>query len=106
MKTIKLIVLCFFFSGQIFSQISKNIVYEDPCLNHTNNISNSNSINSKSSTIIWSDDFSNPSNWIIDNSGQTSPNGWTIDSNIDSWYLSSPITSSSGGDFAEITNGA
>ena len=106
MKTIKLISLCFFISSQIFSQISKNIVYEDPCLNQTNNISNSSSINSKSSTIIWSDDFSNPSNWIIDNSGQTSPNGWPIDSNIDSWYLSSPINSSSGGNFAEITNGA
>ena len=59
---------------------------------------------------FWSSDFSNPSDWVLDNSGQTSPLGWTIDNIVHSWYFSggqspSPINSTSGGSFAELTNG-
>ena len=62
------------------------------------------------SSPFWSSDFSNSSDWVLDNSGQTSPLGWTIDNIVHSWYFSggqspSPINSSSGGAFAELTNG-
>ncbi len=54
---------------------------------------------------FWSNDFSNPSDWVLDNGGQTSPYGWTIDAVNDSWYFNSPISSTSGGNFAELYNG-
>jgi hypothetical protein len=54
---------------------------------------------------IWSDDFSDLSTWEVRNGSELSPNGWTIDDNIDGWYFNSPINSSSGGNFAELTNG-
>jgi len=54
---------------------------------------------------FWSNDFSNPSDWVLDNSGQTSPDGWTIDATVDGWYFNNPISSTSGGNFAELTNG-
>ena len=54
---------------------------------------------------FWSNDFSNPSDWVLDNGGQTSPYGWTIDAVNDSWYFNAPISSTSGGNFAELYNG-
>jgi hypothetical protein len=57
------------------------------------------------SSPFWSSDFSNPLDWVLDNSGQQSPLGWTIDNTVDSWYFNNPINSSSGGAFAELTNG-
>ena len=54
---------------------------------------------------FWFDNFDTLSSWTLDNSGQGTPNGWTIDGAVDGWYFSSPISSSSGGNFAELTNG-
>jgi len=54
---------------------------------------------------FWFDNFDTLSAWTLDNSGQGTPNGWTIDGAVDGWYFSSPISSSSGGNFAELTNG-
>jgi len=55
---------------------------------------------------FWSNDFSNPSDWMLDNSGQNPPDyGWSIDANVDGWYFNNAISSSSGGNFAELGNG-
>ena len=56
--------------------------------------------------IIWESDFSDPSDWVLDNSGQNPPNyGWSIDATSDGWWSSGGITSTSGGNFAELSNG-
>lgn len=56
---------------------------------------------------FFNDDFSNPANWTVDNSGQTGPTfGWTLDATRDGWYQpATKILNSSGGNFAELTNG-
>ena len=55
--------------------------------------------------IIWIDDFSDPSTWVLNNQSQSNPNGWSIDSSVDGWFFNSSVNSSSGGNFAELTNG-
>lgn len=55
---------------------------------------------------LWSDDFSNPANWVIDNNGQTAPQfGWDISATSEGWWSGTGITSSSGGSYAELSNG-
>ena len=59
-----------------------------------------------SQNVIWQNDFSDPSDWVLDNSGQNPPNyGWSIDATSDGWWSSGGITSTSGGNFAELNNG-
>jgi len=56
--------------------------------------------------ILWESDFSDPNDWVLDNNGQNPPNyGWSIDQNSDGWWSSNGITSTSGGNFAELSNG-
>jgi len=58
------------------------------------------------SNIIWESDFSDPTDWVLDNSGQNPPTyGWSIDANSDGWWSSNGITSTSGGNYAELSNG-
>ena len=60
----------------------------------------------KAITTIWSDDFDIPANWVINNDGQTGAEfGWTIDAVSDGWWSANGITSTSGGNFAELSNG-
>lgn len=56
---------------------------------------------------FWTDDFSTPANWTIDNNGTSAPFGWNIGSTVNSWWaaFSGGISSSSGGNFAEVYNG-
>lgn len=55
---------------------------------------------------IYSNDFDNPSDWTIDNDGETDPAfGWTIDAVSDGWWSANGITSTSGGNYAELSNG-
>lgn len=55
---------------------------------------------------IWSDDFSDESTWIVDNSGQSGLDyGWNINAESDGWYSTAGISSSSGGNYAELVNG-
>jgi len=54
---------------------------------------------------FWTNNFDTPTDWVLDNDGQTAPNGWTIDANVDGWWSTNGITSTSGGNFAELTNG-
>jgi hypothetical protein len=58
------------------------------------------------SITIWSDDFSDETTWNIDNSGQqTIDYGWNINDVSDGWYLTGGISSTSGGNYAELVNG-
>jgi len=54
---------------------------------------------------FWVNNFDTPSDWTLDNNGQGTPNGWTIDAVNDGWWSTGGITSTSGGNFAELTNG-
>lgn len=55
---------------------------------------------------IWSDNFSTPANWTIDNSGQSGIDfGWNINNVSDGWYSANGITSTGGGNYAELVNG-
>ena len=65
-----------------------------------------NASSSAMQNIIWESDFSDPSDWTIDNNGQNGGvYGWSIDGTNDSWYFNNPISSSSGGNYAELSNG-
>ena len=58
------------------------------------------------SNVIWESDFSDPTDWVLDNSGQNPPTyGWSIDANSDGWWSNNGITSTSGGNYAELSNG-
>lgn len=105
MKNLKYLLVYLTLSNVITAQVSKNELSFNPCFENKFKSGNKKSQNTKSMSAVWSDDFSDPSNWTIDNSGQLNPNGWTIGSNVNSWYFSGPINSSSGGGFAELTNG-
>ncbi len=55
---------------------------------------------------LWSDDFSTPANWIIDNSGQSGAEfGWNINNTSEGWWSANGISSTSGGNNAELVNG-
>jgi hypothetical protein len=55
---------------------------------------------------LWSDDFSTPSNWVLDNAGQGGVDfGWNINSTNEGWWSTAGITSTSGGNYAELVNG-
>jgi len=55
---------------------------------------------------LWSDDFSTPANWTIDNSGQSGVDfGWNINNTSEGWYSANGISSTSGGNYAELVNG-
>jgi len=55
---------------------------------------------------LWSDNFTDPANWIIDNSGQSGIEfGWNINNSSDGWWSANGITSTSGGNYAELVNG-
>jgi len=68
--------------------------------------STSQSINNKAlGTVIYTNDFDTPSDWVMDNNSQVTPLGWTIDAVSDGWWSTAGITSTSGGNFAELYNG-
>jgi hypothetical protein len=78
------------------------------------NIDDNNQVTSSNNTysnamqnIIWESDFSDPNDWLLDNNGQNGgAYGWSIDSNNDSWYFNNAIGSTSGGNYAELSNGS
>ena len=54
---------------------------------------------------IWSDNFNNAANWTVDNSGQAGIEyGWNINSASDGWWSANGITSTGGGNYAELVN--
>jgi hypothetical protein len=55
---------------------------------------------------IWSDNFDNAANWTVDNSGQAGIEyGWNINNASDGWWSANGITSTGGGNYAELVNG-
>lgn len=55
---------------------------------------------------VWADDFATPSNWTINNQSSTTPDfGWSIDATSDGWWSAAGISSTSGGNYAELSNG-
>ena len=55
---------------------------------------------------VWSNNFDDPLDWTVANDGQTGAAfGWNIDATSDSWYFNGGISSTSGGNFAEVGNG-
>jgi hypothetical protein len=77
-----------------------------------NQVISANNANSNAmQNVIWESDFSDPSDWVLDNSnGGGGAFGWTIDAISDSWYYGGAtpaisINSTSGGNFAELSNG-
>ena len=114
MKTKLLSTLAILFSLAAFSQshmmVTTHDLVKDFEVNITNTTSNSSSnlitsVPAALSTPFWTDNFDSASTWILDNNNQTAPNGWSIGTTVNSWYLPNPISSTSGGNFAEMTNG-
>lgn len=55
---------------------------------------------------IFADDFNSGANWTLDNDGQAGGAfGWSIDATSDGWWSANGISSTSGGGFAELSNG-
>ncbi len=56
---------------------------------------------------FWTENFSaGLGSWVIDNDGQTGAAfGWSVDATSDGWWSANGITSTSGGNFAELSNG-
>ena len=55
---------------------------------------------------LWSDNFDNAANWTVDNSGQAGIDfGWNINNTSDGWWSANGITSTGGGNYAELVNG-
>ena len=106
MKNLKYLLICLTLNNVVIGQVSKNEISFTPCFENKFKSQNNKLQNTKSMSAVWSDDFSDPTKWTIDNSGQSNPNGWTLGSNVNSWYLPGSINSSSGSEFAELTNGA
>ena len=70
-----------------------------------NPITNSN-YNLKNGIEVWSNNFDNPTDWVVDNGGLSDPNyGWDLNGTSEGWYNSNGISSTSGGNYAELKNG-
>lgn len=56
---------------------------------------------------FWTEDFtSGLGSWVIDNDGQAGGAfGWSVDATSDGWWSTTGITSTSGGNYAELSNG-
>ena len=55
---------------------------------------------------IYTNNFDNPTDWTIDNDGQAGGAfGWSIDATSNGWWSTSGINSTSGGNYAELSNG-
>ena len=115
MKKQYILILSLFISASITAQsISQNISSMDYAKSLNNSVFMDAEVMVESSSIsltpslnvIWESDFSDPSQWILDNSGQNPPiYGWSIDPNSDGWFAANGINSTSGGNYAELSNG-
>ncbi len=110
MKKVYLSLLAFGIAGTTMAQMTAK-PYAFGELNTGKDVINAPSLNNASTqkalgVTIWTDNFDNPTDWTIDNSGQTLPEyGWTIDATNDGWSNVGPIASTSGGNYAEVSNG-
>ena len=87
-------------------QVNQEMIFGENDL-ATERKSTSSAMNNKAlGTVIYSNDFDVPADWVMDNDGQTTPLGWTIDAVNDGWWSAAGITSTSGGNYAELFNGS
>ena len=116
MKKIYILICAFAISISAFAQIAtQNMNSKDYSKKFhqsefidIDEVISTNSMNASSVTnIIWESDFSNPGDWTLDNDGQTLPYyGWSIYPTADGWWSTNGINSTSGGNFAELSNGS
>ena len=95
-------------SFSVFAQVASQTIDYSKNFNQVEYINEASKSNSLTpiTNIVWGSDFSNPSDWVLDNDGQNPPDyGWSIDPNADGWWSSTGINSTSGGNFAEVSNG-
>ena len=111
MKKIVLLTFSLIFTAVTFAQQVKSVeMLSEFMPSELSNIepllSPNTSFVTPSTTPFWSSDFSDPTVWILDNSGQNGgAYGWSIDATVDSWYFNGGINSTSGGSYAEVSNG-
>ena len=108
MKKIYILVCALVISFSVFAQVASQTIDYSKNFNQVEYINEASKSNSLTpiTNIVWGSDFSNPSDWVLDNNGQNPPDyGWSIDPNADGWWSSNGINSTSGGNFAEVTNG-
>jgi hypothetical protein len=86
---------------------SNDLPQEHIVANNQNQVISANNANSNAmQNVIWDSDFSDPSDWVLDNSnGGGGAFGWTIDAVNNGWWSQNGISSSSGGNYAELSNG-
>ena len=114
MKKIYILICTLIISVSVIAQVVNNGTgvnsikgVNDLMLSNTNTLINPISSNSSSSlNIIWESDFTDASLWTLDNNGQAGGvYGWSIDAVNDGWWSTNGITSTSGGSYAELSNG-
>jgi hypothetical protein len=114
MKKLYISIFALSLSISAFAQISNNVTNSMSSAKEFNELVVSDSqifnpiINNSSSSmnIIWESDFTDPTLWTLDNSGQNGGAfGWSIDAAVDGWWSTNGISSTSGGNYAELSNG-
>ncbi len=107
MKKIYLFATALVFGSVAFGQTTEPALDKNLEISTIEKQSAANHINSKALGVTFhTDSFNNPAAWTLDNQGQTTPDfGWSIDANSDGWWSAAGITSTSGGNFAELSNG-
>lgn len=106
MKKTLLISIALLFVNFFFAQKQPRIetfqsLITKPSINHVNPVDEK-----TLGVTIWSDNFSSAANWVIDNNGQTAPQfGWDISATSEGWWSANGINSTSGGSYAELSNG-
>ena len=114
MKKLYISIFALSLSISAFAQISNNVTNSMSSAKEFNELVVSDSqifspiINNSSSSmnIIWESDFTDPNLWTLDNSGQNGgAYGWSIDAVVDGWWSTNGISSTSGGNYAELSNG-
>ena len=114
MKKLYISIFALSLSISAFAQISNNVTNSMSSSKEFNELVVSDSqifnpiINNSSSSmnIIWESDFTDPTLWTLDNSGQNGGAfGWSIDAAVDGWWSTNGISSTSGGNYAELSNG-
>ena len=108
MKKIYISICALAISFSVFAQVASQTIDYSKNFNQVEYINEASKSNSLTpiTNIVWGSDFSNPSDWVLDNDGQNPPDyGWSIDPNADGWWSSTGINSTSGGNFAEVSNG-
>ncbi len=109
MKKIYLIATAIVFGSSAYGQISRpkaTPVLQQLCTESMEGLKNTSVTQKAPGVVIWSSNFDTLAHWTIDNNGQTAADyGWAINATENSWYFNAPLTSTSGGNMAELGNG-